>query len=148
MNRLNQTEPATFSTLLFWAFFRDSYFLYFVISTLWVRFPGWPTEISVSFFGPDLQLRSRVKVLKGFALCTLLVCWCPARLLVGGPVLWYCVGFLSLNQPFLVNLVFYIFLKLGLLVVSVSSGGLACTGQPMARIKKLNNFTHIQMYFH
>jgi hypothetical protein len=29
MNRLNQTEPATFSILSFWAFFRDSYFLYF-----------------------------------------------------------------------------------------------------------------------
>jgi hypothetical protein len=29
MNRLNQTEPATFSILPFWAFFGDSYFLYF-----------------------------------------------------------------------------------------------------------------------
>jgi hypothetical protein len=31
MNRLNQTEPATFSILSWWAFFRDSYFLYFII---------------------------------------------------------------------------------------------------------------------
>jgi hypothetical protein len=30
MNRLNETEPATFSILTCWAFFRDSYFLYFV----------------------------------------------------------------------------------------------------------------------
>jgi hypothetical protein len=30
MNRLNQTEPATFSILPCWAFFGDSYFLYFV----------------------------------------------------------------------------------------------------------------------
>jgi hypothetical protein len=30
MNRLNQTEPATFSILLCWAFFRDSVFLYLV----------------------------------------------------------------------------------------------------------------------
>jgi hypothetical protein len=29
MNRLNQTEPATFSILSFWAFFRDSCFAYF-----------------------------------------------------------------------------------------------------------------------
>jgi hypothetical protein len=29
MNRLNQTEPATFLILLCWAFFRDSVFLYF-----------------------------------------------------------------------------------------------------------------------
>jgi hypothetical protein len=29
MNRLNQTEPATFSILPCWAFFRDSYFHYF-----------------------------------------------------------------------------------------------------------------------
>jgi hypothetical protein len=31
MNRLNQTEPATFSILLCWAFFRDSVFIYFMI---------------------------------------------------------------------------------------------------------------------
>jgi hypothetical protein len=30
MNRLNQTEPATFSILTCSAFFRDSYFLYFM----------------------------------------------------------------------------------------------------------------------
>jgi hypothetical protein len=30
MNSLNQTEPATFSILQFWTFFRDSYFLYFI----------------------------------------------------------------------------------------------------------------------
>jgi hypothetical protein len=30
MNRLNQTEPATFTILPCWAFFRDSNFLYFV----------------------------------------------------------------------------------------------------------------------
>jgi hypothetical protein len=29
MNRLNQTEPATFSIFLCWTFFRDSVFLYF-----------------------------------------------------------------------------------------------------------------------
>ena len=29
MNRLYQTEPATFAILLFWAFFRGSFFLYF-----------------------------------------------------------------------------------------------------------------------
>jgi hypothetical protein len=33
MNRLNQTEPATFSMMLCWTFFRDSYFLFF---NLWV----------------------------------------------------------------------------------------------------------------
>jgi hypothetical protein len=32
MNRLNQTEHATFSILPCWAFFRDSYFLYCTIS--------------------------------------------------------------------------------------------------------------------
>jgi hypothetical protein len=31
MNRLNQTEPATFSILPCWAFFRDSVFIYFFI---------------------------------------------------------------------------------------------------------------------
>jgi hypothetical protein len=30
MNRLNQTEPATFSILSCWAFFRDSVFIYFL----------------------------------------------------------------------------------------------------------------------
>jgi hypothetical protein len=30
MNRLNQTEPATFLILPLWTFFRDSYFLYFL----------------------------------------------------------------------------------------------------------------------
>jgi hypothetical protein len=34
MNRLNQTEPATFSILLCWAFFRDSALLYFVIDVI------------------------------------------------------------------------------------------------------------------
>jgi hypothetical protein len=29
MNRLNQTEPATFSILPCWAFFRDSVIIYF-----------------------------------------------------------------------------------------------------------------------
>jgi hypothetical protein len=29
MNRLNQTEPATFSILPCWAFFRDSVYIYF-----------------------------------------------------------------------------------------------------------------------
>jgi hypothetical protein len=29
MNRVNQNEPATFSILSCWAFFRDSFFLYF-----------------------------------------------------------------------------------------------------------------------
>jgi hypothetical protein len=29
MNRLNQTEPATFSILPCWAFFKDSIFIYF-----------------------------------------------------------------------------------------------------------------------
>jgi hypothetical protein len=29
VNRLNQTEPATFSILPCWAFFRDSIFIYF-----------------------------------------------------------------------------------------------------------------------
>jgi hypothetical protein len=29
MNRLNQTEPATFSILPCWAFFRDSVFIYY-----------------------------------------------------------------------------------------------------------------------
>jgi hypothetical protein len=39
MNKLNQTEPATFSILPCWAFFRDSYFLYFIaISALFA--PG------------------------------------------------------------------------------------------------------------
>jgi hypothetical protein len=32
MNRLNQTEPATFSILPCWTFFRDSYFLYLIES--------------------------------------------------------------------------------------------------------------------
>jgi hypothetical protein len=30
MNRLNQTEPATFSILPCWAFFGDSVFIYFI----------------------------------------------------------------------------------------------------------------------
>ena len=33
MNRLNQTEPATFA-VLFWAFFRGSFFLYFYMYIL------------------------------------------------------------------------------------------------------------------
>jgi hypothetical protein len=31
MNRLNQTEPATFSILPCWAFFRDSVYIYFML---------------------------------------------------------------------------------------------------------------------
>jgi hypothetical protein len=31
MNRLNQTEPATFSILPCWDFFRDSVFIYFIV---------------------------------------------------------------------------------------------------------------------
>jgi hypothetical protein len=34
MNRLNQTEPATFSILTWWAFFRNSIFLYFIVTTV------------------------------------------------------------------------------------------------------------------
>jgi hypothetical protein len=34
MNRLNQTEPATFSILPFWAIFRDSVFIYFNLTFL------------------------------------------------------------------------------------------------------------------
>jgi hypothetical protein len=33
MNRLNQTEPATFSIMPCWAFFGDSYFLYFIATS-------------------------------------------------------------------------------------------------------------------
>jgi hypothetical protein len=33
INRLNQTESATFSILLYWAFFRDSVFLYFILQS-------------------------------------------------------------------------------------------------------------------
>jgi hypothetical protein len=41
MNRLNQTEPATFSILSCWTFFRNSVFLYFiVISVLFVPCGG------------------------------------------------------------------------------------------------------------
>jgi hypothetical protein len=41
MNRFNQTEPATFSVLPSWAFFRNSYFLYFIAtSTLFVPCGG------------------------------------------------------------------------------------------------------------
>jgi hypothetical protein len=38
LNRLNQTEPATFSILPRWAFFRDSYFLYFTDHMHWHHF--------------------------------------------------------------------------------------------------------------
>jgi hypothetical protein len=34
MNRLNQTEPATFSILLCWTFFRDSVLLYFIVTSV------------------------------------------------------------------------------------------------------------------
>jgi hypothetical protein len=34
MNRLNQTEPAPFSILRFCAFFRDSVFTYFMITSV------------------------------------------------------------------------------------------------------------------
>jgi hypothetical protein len=34
MNMLNQTEPATLSILPFWAFFRDSVFIYLMITSL------------------------------------------------------------------------------------------------------------------
>jgi hypothetical protein len=41
MNKLNQTEPATFSIVARWAFFRDSYFLYFIAtSALFVPYGG------------------------------------------------------------------------------------------------------------
>jgi hypothetical protein len=45
MNRLNQTEPATFSILLCWTFFRDSVFLYFIFLAnlflfVWLGFPS------------------------------------------------------------------------------------------------------------
>jgi hypothetical protein len=33
MNRLNQTEPASFQVLSFWAFFGNSYFLYFIATS-------------------------------------------------------------------------------------------------------------------
>jgi hypothetical protein len=35
VNRLNQTEPVTFSILQFWTFFRDSYFLYLTSIYVW-----------------------------------------------------------------------------------------------------------------
>jgi hypothetical protein len=31
MNKLNQTEHATFSVLPFWTYFSDSHFLYFIV---------------------------------------------------------------------------------------------------------------------
>jgi hypothetical protein len=40
MNRLNQTEPATFSILPCWAFFRDSVFIYFVVLVHGVEVTG------------------------------------------------------------------------------------------------------------
>jgi hypothetical protein len=50
MNRLNQTEPATFSILLCWAFFRDSIFIYFeVIATLTFDLV---TQTSIEVFYP------------------------------------------------------------------------------------------------
>jgi hypothetical protein len=49
MNRLNQTEPATFSILSCWAFFRDSVFIYFKpnfaeteVISLWHNYIGRP----------------------------------------------------------------------------------------------------------
>jgi hypothetical protein len=35
MNRLNQTEPATFSILPCWAFFRDSVFIYSIVGFIY-----------------------------------------------------------------------------------------------------------------
>jgi hypothetical protein len=46
MNRLNQTEPATFSILSCWAFFRDSVFIYAIIL---VKMP----KISTTRLGTD-----------------------------------------------------------------------------------------------
>jgi hypothetical protein len=38
MNMLNQTEPATFSILPCWAFFRDSVFIYCIQRSDWLFF--------------------------------------------------------------------------------------------------------------
>jgi hypothetical protein len=47
MNRLNQTEPATFSFLPCWAFFRDSVSIYFV--RIWVLFKS-PWRLCDTYF--------------------------------------------------------------------------------------------------
>jgi hypothetical protein len=54
MNRLNQTEPATFLILLCWAFFRDFVFLYFIKSTYFNAY-------SVLTYFAVLEERSRRK---------------------------------------------------------------------------------------
>jgi hypothetical protein len=50
MNRLNQTEPATFSILLRWTFFRDSVFLYFKVNYGNIR-GGWRHGLLTILFG-------------------------------------------------------------------------------------------------
>jgi hypothetical protein len=48
MNKLNQTESATFSILPCWDFFRDSYFLYFTIKKVFLYCqPVWTTPLKV-----------------------------------------------------------------------------------------------------
>jgi hypothetical protein len=56
MNRLNQTEPATFSILSCWAFFRDSVFLYFVNHNILIMCSSYFLNIISLARGHDLKL--------------------------------------------------------------------------------------------
>jgi hypothetical protein len=56
MNRLNQAEPATFSILSFWAFFRDSYFLYFNVKYAVQQRQRLLTDVGFSFCGQQFLL--------------------------------------------------------------------------------------------
>jgi hypothetical protein len=55
MSRLNQTEPATFSILPRWAFFRDSVFIYFNFFT--------NQTVDDMFFSDMTSIRSRFKLI-------------------------------------------------------------------------------------
>jgi hypothetical protein len=66
MIRLNQTEPATFSILPCWAFFRDSVFLYFEENTLLIDIIYNKTRIVYFLFGFKLQVHCKFNHLHYF----------------------------------------------------------------------------------
>jgi hypothetical protein len=72
MNRLNQTEPATFSILYCWTFFRDSVFLYFIClkrPNEWSEFAK--IDDVIPLFTKNITVSQKISGFKSLKACNL-----------------------------------------------------------------------------
>ena len=88
MNRLNQTELATFAILLFWSFFRDSLFLYFISRSSWSQY--WAQEKWVL---DDTKIHVHLKRKRDIYLCLPIIGEAFTHCMFAHPFIWeFCLS--------------------------------------------------------